>query len=432
MLGGGNFTSYDKVLPGAYINFVNAAAAGPVLSERGTAAVPLVLDWGAEQEVMEVTAQEFRNHCFDLFGYSLSDPQMKPLRELFQNLTKGVFYRMNTGTKASNDYAEARYSGKRGNDMVTVVSKDVNDPDKYVVRTLLGGNEVDRQTVAAAGELADNGFAVFKKDAELAETAGAPLTGGTDGEGVTGADYGKFLAKMESCSFNTLCCPSDSQEVKALFAAYTRRLRDEAGVKFQTVVYRYTEADHEGIISVENKAKELETGLVYWVTGAAAACPINRSNTNRKYDGEYTVDTDYTQIQLADGIGQGKLLLHQVGSDVRILEDINTLVTYSEEKGSSFADNQTVRVLDQMGNDIASLFNTRYLGTVPNDEAGRISLWNDVVSYQKELVRLRAVEEFDAKEITVGAGNGKKSVVVNCPVTPINCMSQLYMTVVVD
>ena len=49
-------------------------------------------------------------------------------------------------------------------------------------------------------------------------------------------------------------------------------MRDEAGIKFQTVVYRYPEADHEGIISVENKAAEMEHGLVYWLTGAEAAC----------------------------------------------------------------------------------------------------------------------------------------------------------------
>lgn len=112
--------------------------------------------------------------------------------------------------------------------------------------------------------------------------------------------------------------------------------------------------------------------------------------------------------------------------------DINTLVTFTEEKKEDFSNNQTVRVLDQIGNDIASMFNTKYLGIMPNDDAGRVSLWNDIVTYNKELARLRAIEAVEAKEITVERGNSKRSVVVNCPVTPINCMSQLYMTVVVS
>ena len=37
--GGGTFTSQNKVLPGAYINFVSAARASASLSERGTAAM---------------------------------------------------------------------------------------------------------------------------------------------------------------------------------------------------------------------------------------------------------------------------------------------------------------------------------------------------------------------------------------------------------
>ncbi len=46
MLGGGTFTKQDKVLPGSYINFVSLAKAASMLSERGYAALPMVMDWG--------------------------------------------------------------------------------------------------------------------------------------------------------------------------------------------------------------------------------------------------------------------------------------------------------------------------------------------------------------------------------------------------
>ncbi|MEQ2680381.1 phage tail sheath family protein [Enterocloster citroniae] len=432
MLGGGSFISLNKVLPGAYINFVSVASSVAVLSERGTAAIPLEFGWGPEKEAFVVTAQDYQEKCQEIFGYPADAPQMWQIRELFKNLTKGIFYRLNGGIKASCDYGEARYSGIRGKDLTLVVNANVNDSAKYDVKTLLDMKEVDRQTVASAAELADNLYVVFKKDATLAATAGVPFTGGTNGDAVTGEDYAQFLSKMETYSFQVLCCPSADEAVKSVFVEYTKRMRDEAGVKFQTVMYRKNDADYEGIISVENKAAELEQGLVYWTTGAQAACAVNKTNENRVYNGELNVDVDHTQGQLAAGVQSGKFMFHRVGDDVRVLMDINTLTTFTEEKGKDFSSNQTVRVLDQIGNDIASMFNTKYLGIMPNDDAGRVSLWNDIVTYNKELARLRAIEAVEAKDITVGPGESKRAVVVNCPVTPINCMSQLYMTVVVS
>lgn len=448
MLGGGSFTTQNKVLPGAYLNFVSAATTRSLLSERGIAAVPVILDWGPEKEVFEVTAESFQNHCFELFGHSYEDEEMKPFRELFRNLNKGIFFRLNGGIRAANDYAVARYSGRRGSSMTMVISRNINDSSMYDVKTLLAGKEVDRQTVASMADLQDSDYCTFKRETVLRETAGIPFTGGTNGDEVTGADYAAFLAAMEAYSFHTLCCPSTNDSVKALFAAYTRRLRDEAGIKFQTVMYRFPQADYEGVISVENSVRgsamagsavagitalgDDAAALVYWVTGAEAACEVSKTNENKKYDGELAIDTAYTQMELSEGVGAGKFMFHKVGDDVRVLMDINSLTTYTDEKGEDFGNNQTVRVLDQIGNDVASLFNTRYLGIVPNDDSGRVALWNDIVSYNKELVKLRAIEEFDTKNITVAAGDSKRSVVVNCPVTPINCMSQLYMTIVVS
>ncbi len=315
---------------------------------------------------------------------------------------------------------------------MTIIAKNVDNNSKFDVKTLFAGREVDRQTVAEAKELMDNSYVIFKKDAELAETAGLPFTGGANGADVTGEDYAEFLDKMESASFQILCCPSADGKVKALFTAFTKRMRDEAGVKFQTVLHQYSKADYEGVISVENEAKESATGLVYWVAGAEAACPVNKTIENKVYDGEYTVKASHTQAQLADAIRAGKLMLHSVGSEIRILTDSNTLVTYTEEKGEDFSNNQTVRVLDQIGNDVASLFHTRYLGKISNDDAGRVSLWNDIVTYGKQLAVLRAIEAVNSEEVTVEKGLGKRSVVVNFPVKPINSMSILYMTVIVS
>ena len=432
MLGGGSFTIQNKVFPGAYVNFVSAVSAEAKVGGRGTAIIPMVLGWGPEKSLFEVTKEEFYKNAREIFGCSMDDPDMLPMRELFRNMTKGIFYRLNEGTGAANEYATAKYTGVRGNQLKTVIVRNADDEDKFEVKTLFEGRVVDSQTVGQAQELSDNAYVSFNKLAVLQEVAGLNLTGGVNGPSVMGEDYEEFLEKAESASFQILCCPCADGNVKALFTAFTRRMREENGIKFQTVLHRYVQADHEGIISVENEADQSETGLVYWVAGAQAACAVNKTNENKAYDGEYTVKTSYTQLQLADAMKAGRFLFHKVGEEVRVLADINTLVSYTEEKGEDFSGNQTVRVLDQIGNDIAALFNNRYLGKISNDEAGRIGLWNDIVTYGKQLAVIRAIEAVNPEEVKVEKGQGKKSVVVNFPVKPVNCMSILYMTIVVS
>ncbi len=116
-----------------------------------------------------------------------------------------------------------------------------------------------------------------------------------------------------------------------------------------------------------------------------------------------------------------------VGSDIRVLEDINTMVTTSDTQGEIFKDNQTIRVIDQIGNDIAVLFNTKYLGVVPNDAAGRVSLWSDIVKHHEQLQEIRAIENFLDTDVKVEQGNTKKSVLVTDFITVVNAMSKLYM-----
>ena len=179
-------------------------------------------------------------------------------------------------------------------------------------------------------------------------------------------------------------------------------------------------------------AGEATYALVAWVAGAEAGCKINESCTNMLYDGEYTVKTDKTQSELENSITAGEVAFHLVYGDVRMLEDINSLTTTTNDKGEDFKSNQTIRVIDQIANDIAKLFNTKYLGRIPNNESGRVSLWADIVAHHKKLEAINAIENFDSSLLTVTKGENKKSVVVNDAITVTNAMAQLYMTVVIQ
>ncbi len=207
------------------------------------------------------------------------------------------------------------------------------------------------------------------------------------------------------------------------------------GKKCQVVVYNQTAPNHEGVINVVSTVSDEEApeyALVAWVAGAEAGCPINGSCTNQKYTGEYTVVTDKTQKELEACITGGQLAFHNVYGEVHVLEDINSLTEVTEDKGEDFKSNQTVRVLDQIANDIAKLFNTKYLGKIPNNASGRVSLWADIVAHHKALADINAIENFDSALVSVEQGATKKSIVVNDVVTVANAMAQLYMTVVVQ
>ncbi len=432
-LGGGTFTVQNKVLPGAYINFISAASANAALSDRGIAAMPLELDWGIDGEIFEVTSGDFQKKSLEIFGYDYNHEKMKGLRDLFLNARTLYAYKLTSnGVKASNSYAEAVCCGIRGNALMTVIRQNADNTSLFDVKTLFDGKEIDSQTVASAGELLDNKFVKWNKEAELSVTAGTSFTGGANGE-VDGSAHQDFLNKIESYSFNTMGAVVTDNTTKGLYAAFNKRMRDELGIKFQTVLYNRA-ADYYGVINVKNKGTDSdfsEAALVYWVTGASAGCEINRSNQNKRYDGEFTVDTAYTQNELKAAITAGEFVLHKVGADVRVLEDINSMVTVSDTQGDVFKDNQTVRIIDQIANDIAVLFNTKYLGVVPNDAAGRVSLWSDIVKHHQQLQDIRAIEDFTDADVKVEQGNSKKSVVVTDAVTVVNAMSKLYMTVTV-
>jgi hypothetical protein len=343
-VGAGTFTVQNKILPGAYINFVSAARADASLSERGIAAMALQLPGGPVDEIFSLTASDFFLNSQELFGVNAYSAELRNLREIFLNAREVLLYRLGANNALPTD-----------------------------------------------------------------------------------DEHADFLEKLESHAFHTVGLNVDSEPLKKMYSAFTRRMRENVGMKIQCVLFRHTEADYEGVISVDNS-----TRLVPWVTGAQAGAMPGRSLINAAYNGEVPVPADYTVSQLENLIKEGAFVLHRVGRSVRVLEDINTLTTLSAEKNRDFQDNQTIRLIDQISTDIAALFNERYLGKTPNNTSGRVSLWSDIVAHHRQLELLNAIEDFEPEDVTVEAGDTKKSVVVRDCITPVGAMAQLYMTIIVS
>lgn len=436
-LGGGTFLTQNKILPGAYINFVSVAKASATLSDRGIATIPLDMDWGPENQVVTVELADFLKNSQKIFGYAYTAEKLKPMREIFKHAKTVYFFRLNaSGVKAANTFATAKYPGTRGNDLRTVITENEKselESKLYDVATFLGTVQVDLQTgIKAMADLKPNDYVDWITSASISLTASLPLKNGTNGT-VEDAAYQTYLDKMEAYNFNAMGCPSNKSTIAELFAAFCKRMRDDVGKKFQVVCFRNL-ADYEGVVSVKNTivGQTDDPALIPWATGAVAGTAVNKSATNMDYDGEYSVDTDYTQTELENGIREGSFMFHKVDEKVVVLEDINSFISITDEKSSDFSSNQTIRVLDQIANDIAVLFGKKYIGKVPNDASGRVSLWNDIVKHHMELQNIRAIENFNPDNVTVVQGDTKKAVVVTDYVTPVNAMAQLYMTVYVQ
>lgn len=427
MLGGGNFISQNKILPGTYINFVSAAKATANLGERGYAAMALPLKWGVDGAIFTVTGDDFRKNTLKLFGFTYDSEDAKGLRDLFKNITTLYCFKlMNGGAKASNDVAEAKYKGSAGAKIATEILEGTT-PGTFDVNIYFGTSLVYAKTVATVAELTaeDNGWVTWKIDA-LGASARTALTGADlDGTDITATEHSAFLNAAQAYTFNAMGCLSTEDAIKDLYIQEVKDMRDNAGIKYKLVLHG-KKSDFEGIINVKNTVN-----AVWWETGAEAGCPVNSSNTNKVYDGEFDIPVNYNKAELEAAIKNGEFVFHRVGDEIRVLEDINSLVTTTAEKGEDFKSNQTIRVLDQIAMDIARVFNTKYLGKIPNDAAGRTSLWSDIVKHHQELEKLRAIENFDPKEVIVEQGDTKKSVAVSDVVTPVNAMSQLYVQIVV-
>lgn len=456
MLGGGNFKAMNKVLPGSYYNVVSAKNVSAGLSQRGIVALPITLDWGQENKVFKVEAESFDDEAMQLLGYKSDSPKLAAFREIFRNSRLIYCYRpVKNGAKASNDLAEALYPGERGNSIKIAVSANVDDSDKFDVVTIMDGTTMDTQTVANANELKANDYVTFKSVETLTAAAAKALSGGTSGDEITGEEEQAFLDAIESYSFNALCCTSVDPVVQKLYLSFTKRMRNEVGLKFQTVIHKIENADFEGVVATWNDVETVDgkavsvisdgdgnptqqttdlgsNAIVYYTAGAIGGCDINASNTNRTYDGELQVITKETQTDLENAIKSGKFMYHRVDNEIRVLTDINTFTSFKDEKNEDFQNNQTIRVLDQDAIETALLFNNKYLGKVLNDQSGRISFWNDLVSLANEFATLGAIEDFDSANITVEKGAGKKTVVATKLLKPVNCMEQLYTTVTVQ
>ena len=141
------------------------------------------------------------------------------------------------------------------------------------------------------------------------------------------------------------------------------------------------------------------------------------------------MDAKLKKSEYIKGIQAGQFLFYEEDGELRVLRDINSFTSFETAKNSDFSGNRVVRVLDSIANDVANIFSKYYLGKQSNNANGRNLLKAEILAYHEQLMKIEAIENFTADDITVEKGTEKQDVVVYESVQPVDAMEKLYMKV---
>lgn len=448
-MAGGIWTSQNKTLPGVYINVKSQGNVNANVGTRGVVAIAEPLSWGPTGVVQEITPGE---SLVPYIGYDVTQPQALFLREMMKgsNVTSGpisiLLYRPTgtSGVAATGTIGAltvtALYVGVRGNDVSIIISEEVDSEGTYDVQTVVDGSIVDEQAVTDLSQLTANSWVKWTgTGTTITETAGQALSGGKDPTVAT-TDYSTFLAAIEPYTFDVIAYDGTEQTVIQAYAAFAERVSDSIGKKCQAVAAgQYAiAADSEYMIGVQNGVV-LDDGTtltpqqaVWWVAGAEAGALYYHSLTYAEYPNAVAASPKLTESELTEAVQSGAFCFIDDFGAAQVCTDINTLTTFTVDKGKEFRKNRLMRVLMQFSNDVYAYFATSYIGKVDNNDAGRNLLKGWIVGYLNEMQANNGVQNFTAEDVEVLPGSEVDAVVINVSIQPVDSVEKIYMTVTVS
>ena len=452
MPSGGTWTAQNKVRPGAYINFVSVPKAVGTLGSRGVVAVGMPMTWGPSNEIIKLTGDELLNGAsLAKVGVTAFDEEASlPYRVALSGCFTALLFRTDVGgTKAAATIlaetlkVSAKYAGTTGNAITVVTVKDKPAAGSYTIQILVNNllkEEFVVSTISAMADLESQfvDFEVLNEAAAIPETAGTALTGGTNGE-VDKNTYATFWSLLDTKDFQCLAMYDTDSTLAPLIKDKVGIWREKRGKKVQAVVYDYNTADYEGLISVHQGFKTKtetvdKTMFMLWVASQTAGAEVNESLTAAEVEGAVEIINPIDEDEIADALKAGKFVLsYRQDGAVVVEKDINTLHTFTVDKGYAFSKNRVIRCLDEIANTAMLVFNRNYCGKISNDTKGRAQYKTELIYQIDTLVGIRAIDNFDgASDITVLPGEDVDSVVVDMTIQPVDSMEKLYMTVNVN
>lgn len=239
--------------------------------------------------------------------------------------------------------------------------------------------------------------------------------GTTDKEAID-AGYKRAMEASETIRFDYLAVPTAETDGKTQdIAAWVKSMRDNK--KKIKAVLPNTPADNEGIINyttekaVKTETVAMEDGtkttadIIYTaeqycarIAGLIAGTPVAIACTYAPLPEL----SDCTRLKDIDTpVDKGEFILFHDGEKVKAVRGVNSLVTLTENKGSSFQKIKVVETMDMIHDDIIKTAQDSYLGRYANTYSNKCLLLSAVNEYFAQLKRDAVISAYS---ISLDAG----------------------------
>ena len=133
-----------------------------------------------------------------------------------------------------------------------------------------------------------------------------------------------------------------------------------------------------------------------------------------------------------DALTAGQFVLFADDGVVKVEQDINSLVTYTTDITGPYHKNRVIRLLNTVANDIYQQFSDGYIGSVNNNEQGRMMFKSAIVGYLLDIQANNGIQNFEAEDVTVEPGEAIDAIVVNLAIQPVDSVEKIYVTITVN
>lgn len=443
-MAGGTWLDMNKEVPGVYINTRSEGGLPPVASDRGVVTICEPLTWGKVETVQEYIPGDDPT---PIIGSGIMSDAALFLREMCKGSDttpaprKILIYRPEgtSGVKATATVgaltADAKYIGSRGNDITLVITADPDNVGYYDIITVVDGAIVDSQYIDDLDNLIANDWVDFTgTGTTITTTAGTALTGGVDPT-ITAQDHADYMTAIEPYTFDVVCYDGSDAATALAYTGFAKRMSEVIGRKCQVVMGGAAAQNSEYAINAINGVT-LSDGTnisarqaAWWLAGAEAACPYNKSLTYAQYPGAVSAYPKKTDAEVEAAVKGGNIVFIDEFETTKVCKDINTLTSFTVEKHKEYSKNRVIRVLFAFCNDMYKNFSLYYIGKTDNNDTGRALFRSWAIGYLSQMQSNNGIQQFSPEDVTVEVGNTSDSILLEAGIMPVDSVEIVYARV---
>lgn len=451
------WTAMNKIIPALYNNFSPIPRnAFDNNSALGTIAVGLIMGWGSDTECEELYSEDLMTQvALRKVGYTINNTdEILPFRLALTKAVKGYFYKLNKGGEKATvtiggiKYT-AKYTGIVGNRIGITQILDTPQAGKTTINILVDGQVKEIKIIANASEI--TGIISNWVDAEtvgetpaIIASTNTLLEGGTNGT-VTDASYTSFFEAIRYKQFNVVTIMGADTTISDKLIDFVNYRNSQRGAYITSVVYNKPALDNDAIISV-NQGLECDdftitTDLFPIAIGSLrAGCPLGESLTDENlteiFGARKIINAldDSTDTAKENAINQGMFCVHYINDgSVRVLKDINTFISVTDEKPKYYTKNTTIQTLYYILNEEDRVAHDGRLGKYTNTQIKRDLLAAAFLDVFKDAQQRGAIAPYDSTtDMIIQATDDPDTVLVNQKIKVRGNIEYIYITTYTD